>query len=81
MRAISELNESVYNLEETKLGDKYIPILEDKISIYKKELGIEEVRKPKEKLPEDKEEIDDLRARIAARRAERRKKIRDLMDE
>jgi len=81
MRAISELNEAVYNLEETKLGDKYIPILEDKISIYKKELGIEEPVKAKEEKPEPKIGSDDLRAKIAERRAERRKKIRDLMED
>ncbi len=81
MRAISELNEAIFNLEETKLGDKYIPLLNEKIDAYKKELGIVESSKPevKEKLP--KTDTDDLRARIAARRAERRKKIRDLMEE
>jgi len=81
MRAISELNEVIYNLKETKLGDKYIPILEEKINTYKKELGIEETFKPKEKEPEPKLESDDLRAKIAARRAERRRKVRDIMDE
>ncbi|MEJ2294654.1 MAG: hypothetical protein P8Y23_07780, partial [Candidatus Lokiarchaeota archaeon] len=81
MRGISELNEVIYNLEETKLGDKYIPILEEKIDIYKKELGIEDTIKPKEKEPVHISENDDLREKIAKRRAERRKKIRDLLDE
>lgn len=81
MRAISELSEAIYNLEETTLGDKYIPLLEEKINIYKKELGIEESIEPKKKEPIVKTSEDDLRAKIAARRAERRKKIRELMEE
>ena len=81
MRAISELNEALYNLRETKLGDKYIPILNEKINICKKEIGIEITPEPEKKEAAPKVEIDDLKAKIAARRAERRKKIRDLMDE
>ncbi len=81
MRAISELSEAIYNLEETKLGDKYIPILEEKINAYKKELGIEESIELQEKKVVVKISEEDLRAKIAARRAERRKKIRDLMEE
>ena len=81
MRAISELNEVIYNLEETKLGDKYIPLLEEKIDVYKKELGIEDNIKLKEKEPVQISENDDLRVKIAERRAERRKKIRDLLEE
>jgi uncharacterized protein YozE (UPF0346 family) len=81
MRAISELSEAIYNLEETKLGDKYIPLLEEKINTFKKELGIEESIEPEKKEPVVKTSEDDLRAKIAARRAERRKKIRELMEE
>lgn len=81
MRAISELNEVIYNLEETKLGDKYIPLLEEKIDTYKKELGIEDTIKSKEKEHVQISENADLRAKIAERRAERRKKIRDLLEE
>ncbi len=76
MKAITELNEAIFNLTETKIGKRYILEIEDKINIYKKELGIKkelEVIKVSPKLDEE-----DLRDKIAKRREERRKRIKDL---
>jgi len=76
MKAITELNEAIFNLTETKIGKKYIFEIEDKIKMYKKELGIKkepEVKKVSPKLDEE-----DLRAKIARRREERRRRINDL---
>jgi hypothetical protein len=76
MKAITELNEAIFNLTETKIGKSYIFEIEDKIKMYKKELGIKkepEVKKVSPKLDEE-----DLRAKIAKRREERRKRINDL---
>jgi len=78
MKAITELNEAIYNLRETKIGIKYISLIENKVNTYKKELDIKTVQEQKVEVPKD--ETDDIRARIAARRAERRKKIKELMD-
>jgi len=76
MKAITELNEAIFNLTETKIGKSYILEIEDKINIYKKELDIKkepEVKKVSPKLDEE-----DLRAKIAKRREERRKRLKDL---
>ena len=76
MKAITELNEAIFNLTETKIGKRFILEIEDKINIYKKELDIKkepEVKKVSPKLDEE-----DLRAKIAKRREERRKRIKDL---
>jgi hypothetical protein len=78
MKAITELNEAIFNLTETKIGKRYLLEIEEKINTYKKELDIKkepEVKKVSPKLDED-----DLRAKIAKRREERRKRIDDLMD-
>ena len=76
MKAITELNEAIFNLTETKIGKRYLLEIEEKINTYKKELDIKkepEVKKVSPKLDED-----DLRAKIAKRREERRKRINDL---
>jgi hypothetical protein len=79
MRAITELNEAVFNLKETKVGIKFISTIEDKINSYKKELDIKEVpEKVKETL---KIENDDIRAKVAARRAERKRRIKEILDQ
>ncbi len=77
MKAITELNEAIFNLKETKIGIKYISLIENKVNTYKKELDIKTVQEQKVEVPKD--ETDDIRAKIAARRAERRKKIKELM--
>ena len=79
MKAITELNEAVFNLKETKIGINFISEIEEKISTYKKELDIKETPdKIKETL---KIETDDIRAKIAARRAERKRKIKKILDQ
>ena len=82
LRAISELNEANYNLEKTLIGSKYIPLIKEKISSLKGEIS-PEVERPKQVdlPPERKWKDDDLRREIAERRAQRRKKIRDLLGE
>ncbi|GAI77852.1 unnamed protein product, partial [marine sediment metagenome] len=72
------LIEAIFNLKETKIGIKYISLIENKVNTYKKELDIKTVQEQKVEVLKD--EIDDIRVKIAARRAERRKKIKDLMD-
>jgi hypothetical protein len=77
LRAITELNEALYNLKQTKVGMKFILTIEDRVNTYKKELDIK-------KAPEQKKEVlkiekDDIRSEIAERRAERRRRIRRLM--
>jgi hypothetical protein len=82
MRAISELKEAKFNLEKTFIGPNFIPLIEDKIISLKGEITpeiepSEEVEfKPKKQLKED-----DLRRQIAERRAQRRKRIQDLLKE
>jgi len=77
MKAITELNEAIFNLKETKIGIKYISLIENKVNTYKKVLDIKTVQEQKIEVP--KVETDDIRVKIAARRAERRKKIKELM--
>jgi hypothetical protein len=77
MKAITQLNEAMFNLKETKIGIKYISLIESKVNSYKKELDIKTVQEQKVEVP--KVEKDDIRVKIAARRAERRKKIKELM--
>ncbi|NVM16393.1 MAG: hypothetical protein HWN80_01655 [Candidatus Lokiarchaeota archaeon] len=78
MRAITELNEALFNLNETKIGIRFISAVEDKINTYKKELDIRET--PEEKMEAPKIETDDIREKIAARRAERRRRIKEVLD-
>ncbi len=77
MKAITELNETIFNLKETKIGIKYISLIESKVNSYKKELDIKPVQEQEIEIPKD--ETDDIRTKIASRRAERRKKIKELM--
>ena len=80
MKAISELNEAEFNLKETIVGTKYIPIIKEKINAFKKELGIKVETEDKVKIEKAEDEEDSLRKKIAARRAERRKRIKDLLE-
>jgi len=77
MKAITELNEATFNLKETKIGIKFISLIENKANSYKKELDIKVVQEREIEAPKD--ETADIRAKIASRRAERRKKIKELM--
>jgi len=78
LRAITELNEALYNLRETQIGIRFISAIEDRVNTYKKELDIKKAPEQKKEAP--KIETDDIRIKIAARRAERRRRIKDLMD-
>jgi hypothetical protein len=82
LRAISELSEAKFNLEKTLIGPKYIPTIEKKINSLKSEVNPEE-EPPKEDLlkPKKQWKDNDLRMEIAERRAQRRKKIQDLLEE
>ena len=80
MKAISELNEAKFNLKKLKSGKKYMKEIDNKINELKVKLG----KKPTEDTPKSKEKIiederEELRARIAARREERRRKVLDLL--
>ncbi|MHA2179887.1 MAG: hypothetical protein ACXAAH_00535, partial [Promethearchaeota archaeon] len=73
-KVISELNEAKSNLKKLRIGKKYIDNIDKIIQRLQEKLG----RKPtKEK--EDKADVDVLKARIKARREERRKKVLDLL--
>jgi hypothetical protein len=77
LRAITELNEALYNLKQTKIGIRFISTIEDKVNTYKKELDIKKT--PEQKRESLKIEKDDIRSEIAERRAERRRRIKRLM--
>ncbi len=82
MRAISELKEAKFNLEKTLIGSNFIPLIEDKIISLKGEITPEtEPSKEVEFKPKKQWKEDDLRRQIAERRAQRRKKIQDLLKE
>jgi len=60
MKSISELNEAKHNLKETKLGEKYIKIIDEKIKFCREELQKKRKKKAepakeikKEELPEE----------------------------
>ncbi|MGM0469810.1 MAG: hypothetical protein ACQERB_13500 [Promethearchaeati archaeon] len=71
MKAISELNESKFNLDSLNVDKEIISSLEDKISFYKKEMGYEIAESVKHE-----EKLEDLKSEIAKRRAERRNRLK-----
>ncbi len=75
MKAISELKESIFHLKELKISKKYLQEIDNKIVKLQEKLG----KKPKAKEKEDIDEKEMLKARIDARRKERRKKVLDLL--
>ncbi len=75
MKAISELKESNFHLKDLKISKKYLKEIDDKIGKLQEKLG----KKPKAKEKEYKDEIEMLKARIQARRKQRRKKVLDLL--
>lgn len=76
-RAISELTEAKFQLTSIKRGKKYIKEIDEKIIELREKLGVKP-SKEKDKIS-SKDETEKLRARIAARREERRKKVLDLL--
>ncbi len=78
MKAITELREALFNLKETKIGIRFISTIEDKINTYIKELDIKKT--PEQKIETPKDESEDVRDRIARRREERRRKIKEVLD-
>ena len=82
-RAISELNEVKFNLQDTLIGISLIPLVEDTINSLKSEVdgkaSISTIVKPQEIKDLDTQEEEDLRTQISTRRAERRKKIKELL--
>ncbi len=80
MKTVSELREALYNLKETKIGAKYLNDIKAKIKEFEEKLG----KKPPEAKPEKEavileSEMEDLKARIAKRREERKKKVLELL--
>jgi hypothetical protein len=75
MKAISELKESRYHLKNLKIDQKNIEEIDGKIIELEEKLG----KKPEitEKIHET--DTEKLKARVAARREERRKKVLDLL--
>ncbi|MFW9822758.1 MAG: hypothetical protein ACFFE4_07485, partial [Candidatus Thorarchaeota archaeon] len=77
-KAISELNEAKSNLLELKIGKKYIKQIDSKVGELQLTLGKKPI-KDKVIAEEEETEMELLKARIAARREERRKKVLDLL--
>ena len=80
MKAVSELNEAKANLKALKIGKKYIKDIDAKTRELQERLGKKPAKEDFEaKEKEHDAEMDRLKARIAARREERRKKVLDLL--
>jgi len=80
MKAVSELNEAKANLKAFKIGKKYIKNVDAKIRELQERLGKKPTKEDSEaKEKEHDAEMNMLKARIAARREERRKKVLDLL--
>ncbi|MFW9874181.1 MAG: hypothetical protein ACFFG0_13830, partial [Candidatus Thorarchaeota archaeon] len=75
MRAISELKESIFHLKDLKISKNSLKKIDAKIGKLQDKLG----KGFKEEKEEYKDESEILKARIDARRRERRKKVLDLL--
>jgi hypothetical protein len=73
MKAISELNEARFNLENLDTDKRIVSALDEKIIFYKQEMGHEIAETTKHE-----EALEDLKSEIAKRREERRKRLRGL---
>lgn len=73
MKAVSELNEAKYHLEKIEINQNILDIIENRINNCRKQIGIEKIDPTKEK-----NELEDLKLKIAQSRALRRKKIENL---
>ena len=72
-KAVSELNEAKFNLTSLKIGKMYIKKIDTKISELQERLG----KKPaKDDFEAKEKEMETLKARIAARRKQRRQKMK-----
>lgn len=85
MKAISELSEARFNLNQSPLEQEFLDTINQLIQKYKRKLRTEtgegtkkELRKPKS-VSEKKDE--DLKEKIKKRREERRKRIQELLDD
>jgi len=76
-RAISELNEAKFQLNNIKSGKKFLKEIDEKIVELRDKLGIKPSKKKAKVSSED--EAEKLRARINARREERKKKVLDIL--
>ena len=76
-RAISELNEANFQLSSLKIGKKFVKEINEKITELRERLGVKPSKERVKVSSED--EAEKLRARITARREERRKKVLDLL--
>ncbi|MHA2397581.1 MAG: hypothetical protein ACXADU_01660 [Promethearchaeota archaeon] len=78
-RSISELNEAKFNLNDLRIGSKYLTQIEELVKLCQEKLG----RKPPLELETAESVSDDhadvLKARLERRRQERRKKVLDLL--
>ncbi|MHA1191046.1 MAG: hypothetical protein ACTSP9_01965 [Promethearchaeota archaeon] len=86
-RAISELNEVKFNLQDTLIGreEGLLPLVENTINSLKNEVdgksSISTISKPQEtEIEEPAKKEDDLRTQISARRSERKKRIKELLE-
>ncbi|MBD3212645.1 MAG: hypothetical protein GF311_08550 [Candidatus Lokiarchaeota archaeon] len=73
MKAISELNEARFNLENVNADKRIMSAIDEKIIFYKQEMGHEIAETTKHE-----EALEDLKSEIARRRKERKKRLRGL---
>ncbi|MHA1912835.1 MAG: hypothetical protein ACW97V_00555 [Promethearchaeota archaeon] len=78
-RAISELKEAKFNLNDLAIGNKYLEQIDELVKMCQEKLG----RKPSmetkalKEAPEDRQDV--LKAKLETRREERRKRVLDLL--
>ncbi len=75
MKAISELTEAKFNLKNVRIDKKFIKEIDNKINEFRKKLG----KKPEMEEDAEDDEMERLKARIAARREERKKRVLELL--
>jgi len=85
LRAISELNEVKFNLQQTLIGLSLIPFVDDTINSLKSEVegksSISAISTPHEiEESVEQEEEEDLRTQISIRREERKRRIQELLE-
>jgi len=84
LRAISELNEVKFNLQQTLIGISLIPSVVDTINSLKSEVegksSISAISTPQEIEESVEQEEEDLRTQISIRREERKRRIQELLE-
>ena len=78
-KTISELKEAQFHLQKLKFGEKFIREIEVSINRFQEKLGRKPTEEELETKEKDEDEMEKLKARIAKRREERRKKVLDLL--